>query len=122
MTSGTSQFYSPVTGDVVAELAKRSAGRIAESEEFAEVERKLEEAKARAGVIRLQEILDESEESTNEEEADEDETNEEEADEDEPTIQRLEAIEILRDYVKLLHTSSAETLTAEVTKPPMSEL
>ncbi len=121
-TSGTSQFYSPVTGDVVAELAKRSAGRIAESEEFAEVERKLEEAKARAGVIRLQEILDESEESTNEEEADEDETNEEEADEDEPTIQRLEAIEILRDYVKLLHTSSAETLTAEVTKPPMSEL
>jgi len=121
--SGTSQLYLPVTQDVVAQLAARSAERVAQSEDFAEVTRKLEEAEARAGVIRLQDILEENEASEESEDAEaKDEPDAEEVDEEAPSIQRLEAIEILRDYVRLLRTDSTETRTAEVRKPATGEL
>lgn len=127
------QHYRPVSDALVAELARRSAERVAQSEEFAEVRKKLQEAEERAGVIRLQEILDENENADDTdgeegEEADasgdgaEEDGKEAAEEEDEPTIQRLEAIEILRDYVRVQHAGGAETLTAEVRKPPPSEL
>ena len=46
----------------------------------------------------------------------------EEEEPEEPTIQRVEAIEILRDYVRLSRSSSRETLTAELRKPAPDEL
>jgi len=96
---------------------------VAQSEDFAEVTRKLEEAEARAGVIRLQDILEENEASEESEDAEaKDEPDAEEVDEEAPSIQRLEAIEILRDYVRLLRTDSTETRTAEVRKPATGEL
>jgi len=128
--SQTRQHYQPVTPALLQELERRSAERVEQSEEFNEVKEKLEEAEARAGVVRLQEILDENEAAKEEEEeeasaADEDasgESDEEAEEEDEPTIQRLEAIEILRDYVRIQRESDPETLTAEVRKQPVSEL
>ncbi len=126
--SQTKQHYQPVTPALIEELARRSAERVSESEEFGEVQKKLQEAEERAGVIRLQEILDENEAAKEDEaaEAAEDESteveDEAEEEEEEPTIQRLEAIEILRDYVRIQHAGGPETLTAEVRKPPVSEL
>ena len=133
---------------------KRSAARIADNEDFADVTRKLQEAKERAGIILLSEIMKENEEAEREEaakaEANETEDNiegkvedkvegdassedaesdkdaapaaAEEEEPEEPTIQRVEAIEILRDYVRLSRSSSRETLTAELRKPAPDEL
>ncbi|MCP4039763.1 MAG: tail-specific protease [bacterium] len=120
-------FYAPVTPELVAQLAQLSAERIATSEEFAEVGRKLEEADARGGIIRLSEILKENEDAEAEAEGSDDtqaETAEEdeEAEKDEPTIQRTEAIEILRDYVRLTRAQPSATLAAEVHKAAADEM
>lgn len=130
--SQTAQHYQPVTQDLVQELARRSAERVQQSEEFEEVLEKLEEAKERAGVIRLQEILDENEAAKEDEEPSGESSDEasntdapaeaQEEEEDEPSIQRLEAIEILRDYVQIQQEGGLGTLTAEVRKAPPSEL
>jgi carboxyl-terminal processing protease len=134
--------YAPVTKELVAELVKRSAVRVAGSEEFAEVTRKLEEAEARAGIIRLSEMMKENEKVELEEaakaeaeaeKADGDATEQASSEEEstaaaaeeepeKPTIQRTEAIEILRDYVRLSRTTNHETLTAELRKPAPDEL
>jgi len=55
---GTSDasFWRPVTADVVAELADRSAQRIRENEEFADIERQIEETRERNGVLHLSDI------------------------------------------------------------------
>ncbi len=119
-------FYEPVTPEIVTRLARLSAERVAVSEEFAEVERKLEEAEARGGVIRLSEILKQNEEDRHGDDISDDGAEEElgeaEEQEDEPTIQRKEAIEILRDYVRLSRAQPAATLAAEVRQTPMDEL
>ena len=121
--SGPADFYSPVTPEIVSKLAVLSAKRVADSEDFAEVERKLEEVKNRAGVIRLSEILKEEEEAEKNA-ADRDE-NVEETDEeiDKPSIQRTEALEILRDYVLLSRSlPTSTTIAAEVRKATVDEL
>jgi carboxyl-terminal processing protease len=146
----TSTASEPVSKEIVSELMKRSAARIADNEDFADVTRKLQEAKERAGIILLSEIMKENEEAEREEaakaEANETEDNiedkvegdassedaesdkdaapaaAEEEEPEEPTIQRVEAIEILRDYVRLSRSSSRETLTAELRKPAPDEL
>ncbi|MCS5618757.1 MAG: carboxy terminal-processing peptidase [Myxococcota bacterium] len=154
----TSTAYEPVSKEIVSELIKRSAARIADNEDFAEVTRKLQESEERAGIIRLSEIMKENEEAEREEAAkaeanktegkiedkiegkieskiegdasSEDAESEkdaapaaaEEEEPEEPTIQRVEAIEILRDYVRLSRSSSTETLTAELRKPAADEL
>jgi carboxyl-terminal processing protease len=170
----TSTAYEPVSKEIVSELIKRSAARIADNEDFADVTRKLQESKDRAGIIRLSEIMKENEEAEREEAAkaeanktddniegeiddsiddniddnvddnvddkvddkvkgdasSEDAESEKDAapaaaekeEPEEPTIQRVEAIEILRDYVQLSRSSSPETLTAELRKPASDEL
>ena len=137
----TSTAYDPVSPAVVAELMKLSQERVSKNEDFAEIERKLNEAKERGGVIRLAEIIEENEKAEAEEAAEAAKAEEEKAakiengddpsgegeateeeEEEEPSIQRLEAIEILRDYVRLSRMQEPETLTAEVRKPPVDEL
>jgi carboxyl-terminal processing protease len=166
----TSTAYEPVSKEIVSELIKRSAARIADNEDFADVTRKLQESKDRAGIIRLSEIMKENEEAEREEaaKAEANKTDDniageiddniddnvddnvddnaddkvegdgssenaesekdaapataEEEEPEEPTIQRVEAIEILRDYVQLSRSRSPETLTAELRKPASDEL
>ena len=120
-------FYTPVTPEIVSQLAALSALRVAANEEFAEVERKLKEVRDRAGVIRLSEILKENEDAEKNAKdgvkEDDGETGADEADEeDKPTIQRTEALEILRDYVLLSRSLPTTTIAAEVRKPAMDEL
>jgi carboxyl-terminal processing protease len=138
-------FYEPVTAEIVTQLAQLSAERVAASEEFAEVQRKLGESAERGGIIRLSEILKENEEEAEAKENDEkaqdeadDKTDdssddkasdeasegseENEEEEDEPSIQRKEAIQILRDYVRLAREHPAATLAAEVRSPAVDEL
>lgn len=135
---GSGDFYDPVTPEIVAQLARLSAERVALSEEFAEVERKLKEGEARGGIIRLSEILKQNKEDRHGDDGSdntsnnssnnssdngaEEELGEAEEQEDEPTIQRKEAIEILRDYVRLRRAQPAATLAAEVRQTPMDEL
>lgn len=124
------EYYIPVTPEIISQLAALSARRVAANEDFAEVERKLKQAADRAGVIRLSEILKENEKAelkNAEDEAKADggdsEKKDEDADEDDkPTIQRTEAIEILRDYVLLSRSLPTTTIAAEVHKPPVDEL
>ena len=52
--------FTPVTSDVLSELSRRSAERIDESEVFADVERRVAEARERDGVIHLAELLEEN--------------------------------------------------------------
>jgi carboxyl-terminal processing protease len=59
-TTDETAYYAQVTPEVVAQLAALSAERVAASEDFAEVTRKLDESKERGGVIRLSEILKEN--------------------------------------------------------------
>ena len=59
--------WTPVDPQLVSELARLSAERISESEEFQEIERKLQEAEERHGVLRLADILEEDEDVDEEE-------------------------------------------------------
>jgi carboxyl-terminal processing protease len=56
--------WTPVDPQIISELARRSTERIGESEEFAEILRKLKETEERNGVLRLAEILKEDEDET----------------------------------------------------------
>ncbi|MCZ6782947.1 MAG: carboxy terminal-processing peptidase [Proteobacteria bacterium] len=106
--------WTMVTRDVVSELSRRSAQRVEDSEEFADIRRRLAEARERDGVIHLAEILEEKqkekEKVANAEAEDgaaagdasvappkERRT----ADEGKPTPQQVEALRILADYVDL---------------------
>jgi carboxyl-terminal processing protease len=138
-------YYMPVTPEVISQLAALSASRVAANDEFADVERKLKEAEERAGVIRLSEILKENEEAETrdaekkaaQENADElkadadvdgedgdasSDASEDSDDEDKPTIQRVEALEILRDYVRISLSLPTSTFAAEMGKPAVDEL
>ena len=49
-------FWRPVTADAVSKLADRSAQRILESEDFADIRRQIEETEERNGVLHLSDI------------------------------------------------------------------
>jgi carboxyl-terminal processing protease len=49
-------FWRPVTADAVAALADRSAKRIDESQDFADIRKQIEETKGRNGVLHLSDI------------------------------------------------------------------
>jgi len=53
--------WQPVQDELVEQLSSRSAERVTHSEEFAEIQRKVEESQKRKGVIRLSEMLEEQE-------------------------------------------------------------
>ncbi len=115
--SSTSAGHVSVTSEVIRELARRSNERVGANEEFTEIQKKLDESRERGGIIRLSEILrendqredsDESDSAESEERADESsEPNSEGADSDQDddpdshSIQRIEALEILKDYVRI---------------------
>ncbi|MFT5442435.1 MAG: carboxyl-terminal processing protease [Myxococcota bacterium] len=133
-TSEPGNFYNPVNPQIVQQLAKLSAERVAASEEFAEITSKLLESRERAGIIRLSEIIKENEEAEAEDkEGEEDAKGEAGSDststgeskdekEDKPTIQRVEALKILADYVRLSDSSDTETLTADVHSASQGDL
>jgi len=99
--------WQPITPALVEELGALSAQRIAGSAEFADLEKKIEEAKKRDGVVHLADLLDDRKtakggpgdasvappEATPGDEAS--------ADDEEPTLQQLEALNILADLVRL---------------------
>lgn len=86
--------WDPVANEVVTLLAERSANRIAENEEFGEIQERLAEQQKNAGVIELAELMKRREE----EEAKEGDGPEEE-EEEEDTPQLEEALRVLTDLV-----------------------
>jgi carboxyl-terminal processing protease len=94
--------WRPVTAEVVSELARRSAERVAASEEFAEIRKQLAEARDDDGVMSLAEVLTEHEESQNGSKPDASEEAAAEEEEEKPSPQQREALAILADYVALL--------------------
>jgi carboxyl-terminal processing protease len=98
--------WEPVRGDVVALLAKRSQIRIEQSDDFAEIREQLAEAEESAGTVRVDDIMKQREEESEEAPA----ATAEEAgstDEEEPTPQLEEAIRVLSDLVSLSHQRAA---------------
>jgi carboxyl-terminal processing protease len=101
--------WAMVTPDKVAELDRRSGERVGASAEFGELAVKIEEARKRDGVIHLAELLEDRDQSAAgagdaaiappdrklDGEAGDDE------EEEKPSIQQLEAIQILGDWVRL---------------------
>jgi carboxyl-terminal processing protease len=53
--------WTPVSADLISQLATRSAERVSEDEDFEEIRRKLKEAKERNGVLKLTDILEQIE-------------------------------------------------------------
>jgi carboxyl-terminal processing protease len=53
--------WTPVSAELISELATRSAERVRENEDFEEIRRKLKESKERNGVLKLTDILEEIE-------------------------------------------------------------
>ena len=105
--NGKSDHWRPVSRDEMAELAKRSQGRIASNEEFTKVHEELEKARSNGGVVRLSEVLKEKEDAKangdGEEEAEEASDGEEE---DEPLTPQLEeALNVLVDLLDIGSTS-----------------
>ncbi len=93
--------WKPITQEIVAELTRRSAERVAVDEEFTELEEKLAKARAQNGVMRLGDMMAEQAE----EQKEKGENGESEADDDdeeaELTPQQQEALRILVDLVEL---------------------
>ena len=127
--------WTKISDDTLAELRRRSTERVAASEDFKEIEEKLEKLREEEDVIHLAELIAEREEAEREDGAeaeeadgdaaskksdedatslaDDDEATSEDADEsdaseeeeEEPTPQQLEALNILADLVELQETS-----------------
>jgi len=116
--SGDPNRYLPVTESMVRLLAERSAERVAESPEFAEMQKKREESLANDGVIRLEELAREREK---EREEDEDEPSGPEARAEararSPQVQ--EAISILADLVALSRNGGTTTAQNESVPAPV---
>jgi len=100
--------WRPITPDLVAELARRSQGRVDGSEDFAKVRERIAKAEERNGVVHLDELMKEKEEETARTEAEDgSETDHASAvtplpeEEAEPSPQQLEALRILADLVAL---------------------
>jgi len=105
--------YQPIGGELLAELARRSAARVADDPDFEEIREKIAEREADDGILRLGEIIAERREKRAAEEAEkaeEAETAETELaqesegaedDDEDPTPQQQEALRILADLVLL---------------------
>ena len=96
--------WTPVDPKTMVVLAQRSAGRIAEDDDFAEIRERLAEQEESGGVIELSEVLKRREESEVEEAAAEDDPD---AEEDEATPQLEEALRVLSDLVAISKTTDA---------------
>jgi carboxyl-terminal processing protease len=106
-----SQRWAVIGPEIVEKLATESGQRISANPEFAEVDRKLAEAKKNAGVIKLADLMKRREEER--EKSPESEDGEEaEEDEDKPSPQLVEATNVLVDLIALSTTSSQERKTA----------
>jgi carboxyl-terminal processing protease len=100
---GEKRPWLKVTPKLITELSRRSIERVQASEAFAEIQRQLEEARQRDGVIHLADILKDS--GSDEAAGDASVAATElagDGDDQEPSPQQLEAIQILADYVALL--------------------
>jgi carboxyl-terminal processing protease len=95
--------WEPVGSDIMMILAQRSAGRIAENDEFAEIRERLAEQAKSGGVVELAEILKRREEDGDDADA------EDTKDADEPTPQLQEALRVLTDLVALAAKPSQPT-------------
>jgi carboxyl-terminal processing protease len=95
--------WEPVGSEVMMILAQRSAGRIAENDEFAEIRERLAEQAKSGGVVELAEILKRREEDGDDADA------EDTRDADEPTPQLQEALRVLTDLVALAAKPSQPT-------------
>ncbi len=94
--------WKPITATIVDELASRSAKRIAASEEFKEIDERIAKARERNGVVHLEELMKEKEESGAAPGEVSTKTPEvAENDEDQPSPQQLEAVQILADLIRL---------------------
>lgn len=90
--AGGGRGYAPVDRSVLSELRARSEKRVAGSEEFKEVRERLKKAEERKSVVKLAELLDESDDAKKEDEEDD-------KDEDKLTPQAEEAVNILADLI-----------------------
>ncbi len=93
--------WKPVTQEIVAELTRRSAERVATDEEFSELEEKLAKARAQNGVMRLGDMMAEQAEEQKKENGEEPDEVEKEDDDLELSPQQQEALRILVDLVEL---------------------
>ena len=97
---GKKQRWTPVTDELIAELARRSAARVETNEEFSEISRKIDEARKREGVIHVSEILQRDEpDAPGDAMVTPPATATELDDSDKPSPQQREALQILADYV-----------------------
>jgi carboxyl-terminal processing protease len=101
--------WAPITAEIVAELSKRSAIRVANNEDFSKLQEKIAKSEQRNGVVHLAELMKENaeEDAKNGDEEDDAEApaqvdGEEGVKKDEPTPQQQEAVQILADLVELL--------------------
>jgi carboxyl-terminal processing protease len=118
--SSTPTTWRPVSAQIVPMLAKRSSERVAANEKFVDIEKRVEEAKASDGVVRVSDLLDEDGKPGKGAEQKTDaalgeappgaavdpaeETTTAKADEP-PSPQLEEALQILADWVALQHVA-----------------
>jgi carboxyl-terminal processing protease len=100
--NGKSDHWKPVSSEVMAELAKRSQGRIDSNEEFTKVRRELEKARSNGGVVRLSEVLKEKEDAKANGDGEEDAEEGSEEDEEPLTPQLDEALNVLVDLLAIM--------------------
>jgi carboxyl-terminal processing protease len=102
-----------VTPEILAELSRRSAARVAEDEALLDVQERVAKAEERNGVVHLEDLMKEKEEENakngDSEPGDEAPSEDVESsgsdtasdDSDEPSAQQIEAIRILSDLIQL---------------------
>lgn len=98
------QHWTPVTPNVVTQLALRSKARVDQSKDFSELRERIEKAKANAGLVKIEEILKNEKNGKKNGEADLDEDAE-----SKKSPQLMEALNILGDYVYVLQNGSLAT-------------
>lgn len=86
--------WNPVGQAVIAQLATKSAARIANNEEFAKVAKDIAKVEAREGVVKISEILDDKDAK------DDDEDDAPKKDDGKLSPQAKEAMEVLADLVE----------------------
>lgn len=98
--------WTPIDPKTMVVLAQRSAGRIAEDDDFDEIRERLAEQEESGGVIELAEVLKRREESEVEGESETGE-GDDETEEEESSPQLEEALRVLSDLVTLADTEAA---------------
>ena len=94
--------WRPVTPATIEQLAQRSAERVQQSDEFAEIQTKIDEARSRDSVVQLSEILEENARTAAAGDAavaPPTAPGENSEEDDEPSVQQREALAILTDLV-----------------------